>query len=58
MQQYQTNTYHHNNAVIVVHRPVLNEQERQKREQRLHRALVAIGKSERAVNANADEIHR
>lgn len=44
MENHRTNTYEHGNVSIVVHRPHLDEKERQKREETLRRALAAYGK--------------
>lgn len=44
MEQYKTNTYRYENIEIVVHRPVLDDKEKMKREASLERALVAYGK--------------
>lgn len=44
MEQYTTNTYRHGNVEIVVYRPVLDDKERQKREEAVKRALVCVGK--------------
>lgn len=45
MEQYQTNTYNHGLVSIVVHRPLLDDQERQKREEGLKRVVASCGKS-------------
>lgn len=44
MSQPQTNTYIYGNVEIVVHRPGLDDKERQKREETLLRAVTAFGK--------------
>lgn len=40
----RTTTYIYGNVEIVVHRPVLDDKERCKREENLRRAVVAFGK--------------
>ena len=55
MQQPRTSTYHKFGLVeIVVHRPVLDDKERHKREEVLRRALTAFGKDtiRKAVSDN------
>lgn len=44
MEQYKTNTYEYGNIEIVVHRPVLDAKEQQKREESLKRAVMVYGK--------------
>lgn len=43
--RYQTSTYERGFVSFVVHRPVLDDQERQKREENLKRAVACCGKS-------------
>lgn len=45
MDQYTTHTYRYGCAEIVVYRPILDEQERRKREETLRRALTSFGKA-------------
>lgn len=45
MAQSQVNTYEYGHVLIVVHRPALDENERQKRETALKRAVAAYGKA-------------
>ena len=45
MEQYHTNTYRYGNATVVVHRPVLDEKERRRRETAIKTALAAFGKA-------------
>lgn len=54
MQQPRTNTYQFGLVEIVVHRPVLDDKERQKREDALRLALTAFGKEtmRKAVSEN------
>lgn len=40
----RTNTYQYGLVEIVVHRPILDEKERKKREETLRRAVEAYGK--------------
>lgn len=52
----QTNTHTYGNVEIVIHRPVLDEQTRQKNEANLLRALACCGRSmHRRENQNEDE---
>ena len=44
-QQPRTNTYEYGLVEIVVHRPALDDKERQKREEALRRAVTAYGKA-------------
>lgn len=46
MEQSKTTTYKYGCAEIVVHRPVLDDQERQKREAAVKRALACFGKAQ------------
>ena len=41
----QVNTYTYGNVEIVVHRPVIDDKERIKREETLRRAVAAFGKA-------------
>lgn len=52
MEQPRTNTYQYGLIEIVVHRPALDDKERQKREETLRRAVTAFGKEtiRKAVN--------
>lgn len=43
-RQYQTSTYEREFFSIVVHRPVLDDKERTKREESLKRAVARCGK--------------
>ena len=43
-RQYKTNTYESEFFSIVVHRPVLDDPERKKREENLKRAVAYCGK--------------
>ena len=54
MSSPQTNIYTYGNAEIVVHRPALDDKERQKREDALRRAVMAFGKEtiRKAVSEN------
>ena len=45
MDQCATHTYKYGCAEIVVHRPILDDQERRKREETLRRALNRFGKA-------------
>ena len=45
MDQYTTHTYRYGCAEIVVYRPILDDKERQKREETLRRALNRFGKA-------------
>lgn len=45
MEHPRTNTYDYGHISIVVHRPALDEKERQKREAALRRAIEAYGKA-------------
>lgn len=45
MEQPRTNTYTYGNVEIVVHRPCLDDNERQKRENGLRRALATFGRA-------------
>lgn len=44
-QAYTTHTYQHGNIEIVVYRPILEDDERKKREKNLERALMEYGKA-------------
>lgn len=44
MEHLRTNTYEYGHISIVVHRPALSDNERQKREAALRRAVVEYGK--------------
>lgn len=44
MEQPRTNTYEYGHVEIVVHRPGLDDKERQKREEALRRAVMVFGK--------------
>lgn len=44
MEKPRTNTYEYGLVEIVVHRPALDDKERQKREDALRRAVAAFGK--------------
>lgn len=44
MERHRTNTYEYGCVSIVVHRPELDDKERQKREAALLRAVTAYGK--------------
>lgn len=44
MEQPRTNTYEYGLVEIVVHRPALDDKERQMREATLRRAVTAFGK--------------
>lgn len=46
MEQSKTTTYKYGCAEIVVHRPALDDTERQKREAALKRALACFGKAQ------------
>lgn len=48
MEEYTTCTYKYGSAEIVVHRPIIKEQERKKREEAIKQALVCYGKSKLA----------
>lgn len=45
MDQCTTHIYQYGCAEIVVHRPILDDQERKKREESLRRALSCYGKA-------------
>lgn len=55
-QQPRTNTYIHSHIEIVVHRPGLDDKERQKREEALRRAVTAYGKA--VIRENKGGIHK
>lgn len=44
-QKYTTETFQHGNAVIVVYRPVLDEETRARREKEVVRALAQYGRA-------------
>lgn len=54
MEQPRTHTYQFGLVEIVVHRPVLDDKERHKREETLRRALTTFGKEtiRKAVSEN------
>lgn len=58
MNQPRTNTYQYGLVEIVVHRPVLDDKERRKREETLRRAVTAFGKETMRKAVSNDEIQR
>lgn len=55
MDQCTTHTYQYGCAEIVVHRPILDDNERKKREESLRRALASFGKA--MVRGGERDVH-